>query len=127
MNESKNILKELLDHKITPNTPILRYIIKTADIVLPSGMVISNTESDGQGCKRSDNVNLSTKTRKIAFTDKPRLLSAGDAAVFLGLHPQTVYDMAGAGTLPSFKIGKSRKFDINALNEWIERKKEERL
>ncbi len=66
------------------------------------------------------------RPQKKQFSERPRLLSANDAATLLGLHPQTVYDMGIAGTLPSFKVGRHRKFDINALEEWIERKKEER-
>ena len=56
-----------------------------------------------------------------------RLLSAKGAALLLNLHPQTVYDMAAAGTLPSFKIGRSRKFDIRSLEQWIEKMKAEGL
>ena len=54
-----------------------------------------------------------------------RLLTAHEVAAYLGLHFQTVYTMAGSGELPSIKIGRSRKFDKLALDQWIESKKEQ--
>ena len=55
-----------------------------------------------------------------------RLLSTKEAAIYLNLHPQTIYTMAIGGELPSLKIGKSRKFDKVSLDEWIKNKQEER-
>ena len=43
--------------------------------------------------------------------DEPeKLLSVGEVAALLGLHVQTIYDMARAGTLPSRKYGRVWRF-----------------
>ena len=53
-----------------------------------------------------------------------RLLTAKETAEYLSMHYQTVYTMALCGTLPSFKVGMSRKFDKVALDKWIESQKQ---
>ncbi len=52
-----------------------------------------------------------------------RLLNAEEAGLYLGLHPQTMYDLAGSREIPSLKIGRLRKFDIQDLDKWIKEKK----
>jgi excisionase family DNA binding protein len=122
MESLEDLLLELATQKFTPDVPKQGYRIRLSKDILPSEVVISPSCIDGCGKSRK-----TTKSdRKKEAEGNPRLLSAKSAAAFLGLHVQTVYDMAASGRLPSLKIGKSRKFDINALNEWIERKKEER-
>lgn len=94
----------------------------------PSGFL---TEMVKSTC-RSKNNHTETQIIKLprykpsSCNVERRLMTAKDAAALLGLHPQTVYDMAASGSLPSFKIGKSRKFDLKDINNWIEKMKEER-
>lgn len=122
MESLEEVLLELATQKFTPEVPKQGYRIKPSKDILPSEVVSSGLDPDcGQKPKKTF-----TPTKKTENLEKTRLLSARSAAAFLGLHTQTVYDMAASGVLPSFKIGKSRKFDIHALENWIERKKEER-
>jgi excisionase family DNA binding protein len=41
------------------------------------------------------------------------------AAQFLGLSPRTVYALTRAGKLPAIRAGRTYKFDIEALKEWL--------
>jgi excisionase family DNA binding protein len=47
----------------------------------------------------------------------PRLFSAQDLAVFLGLGYRTVRDLAQAGALPVYRIGRQMRFDPLAVLE----------
>jgi excisionase family DNA binding protein len=49
-----------------------------------------------------------------------RLLNVAEAAAFLGLKVDTVYKMARLRQLPSVKVGRSLRFDIEALERFIE-------
>lgn len=43
------------------------------------------------------------------------LLTVKQLARYLGVHEQTVYDMARKGELPSIRIGRSWRFDVEAV------------
>lgn len=49
-----------------------------------------------------------------------RLLRLPEAAKFLRLSPETVRRYAKQGTVPSIKIGRSRRYDTIALERWID-------
>jgi excisionase family DNA binding protein len=47
------------------------------------------------------------------------LMTARQVAELLGVHENWVYDQAADGTLPSYKIGGTRRFDPDELRAWI--------
>jgi excisionase family DNA binding protein len=49
-----------------------------------------------------------------------RLLNAGETAVLLGMKVATVYKKARLRELPSVKVGRSLRFDLEALQRFIE-------
>ena len=49
-----------------------------------------------------------------------RLLNVEEAAVYLGLKVDTVYKKARLRELPSVKVGRALRFDIEALQRLIE-------
>jgi excisionase family DNA binding protein len=51
---------------------------------------------------------------------KQRLLKAEDAAEYLGLQTDTVYRKARLRELPSVKVGRALRFDVEALRRFIE-------
>lgn len=48
------------------------------------------------------------------------LLNLRDAAKLLSLSERTLWGLANTGAIPSFKIGRSRRFSIESLERWIE-------
>jgi excisionase family DNA binding protein len=48
-----------------------------------------------------------------------RLLNAEEAAEYLGLSVDTVYKMARLRELPSVKVGRALRFDVEALDLYI--------
>jgi excisionase family DNA binding protein len=49
-----------------------------------------------------------------------RLLNVEEAARYLGLSVDTVYKMARLRELPSVKVGRALRFDVEALDLYIE-------
>jgi len=49
-----------------------------------------------------------------------RLLNAVEAAGYLGLKVDTVYKKARLRELPSVKVGRSLRFDLKALERFVE-------
>jgi excisionase family DNA binding protein len=49
-----------------------------------------------------------------------RLLKVGEAARFLGLTVDTVYKKARLREVPSVKVGRALRFDIKALERFVE-------
>lgn len=49
-----------------------------------------------------------------------RLLNVGEAAQYLGLEVDTVYKKSRLRDLPSVKVGRSLRFDVKALERYIE-------
>ena len=56
-----------------------------------------------------------------------RLLTPKEAAAYLGLKVDTVYKKARRRELPSVRVGRSRRFDVVALDRYIEQHKIEDL
>ena len=50
-----------------------------------------------------------------------RLLTPREAAVYLGLAEDTVYKKARLRELPSVKVGRSLRFDLKALERFVEK------
>jgi len=48
-----------------------------------------------------------------------RAITASEVAALLAVSPITIYKMAKAGRLPSFRIGTAVRFDPRALAEWL--------
>ncbi|MBI3781165.1 MAG: helix-turn-helix domain-containing protein [candidate division NC10 bacterium] len=51
------------------------------------------------------------------------LIGPKDVAALLAVPVSWVYAQAEAGRLPSFKIGKYRRFDPQAIREWLEQQR----
>ena len=49
-----------------------------------------------------------------------RLLNVEEAARYLGLEVDTVYKKARLRELPSVKVGRALRFDVKALDRYIE-------
>ena len=49
-----------------------------------------------------------------------RLLNVKEAARYLGLEVDTVYKKARLRELPSVKVGRALRFDLNALERFVE-------
>jgi excisionase family DNA binding protein len=49
-----------------------------------------------------------------------RLLNASEAARYLGLEVDTVYKKARLRELPSVKVGRALRFDVIALERFVE-------
>ena len=49
-----------------------------------------------------------------------RLLKVGEAARFLGLKVDTVYKKARLREVPSVRVGRALRFDIRALERFVE-------
>lgn len=47
-------------------------------------------------------------------------------AAWLALKPQTAYRMAEAGVIPSYKLGKLRRFRVSEIEEYMRSCKEHR-
>jgi excisionase family DNA binding protein len=50
-----------------------------------------------------------------------RLLNAKETAQYLGLEVDTVYKKSRLRELPSVKVGRSLRFDVKALERFIEK------
>ena len=56
-----------------------------------------------------------------------RLLNAEGAGVYLGLSTHTIYKKARRREIPSVKVGRSLRFDVAALDRYIEQHKIDNL
>lgn len=55
------------------------------------------------------------------MTEGREILSAEEAAEFLGFHPATIREKARLGELPGLKMGRQWRFSRRALLAFIER------
>jgi excisionase family DNA binding protein len=62
---------------------------------------------------------LQAQMRSNEFVGK-RLLNVEEAARFLGLDVDTVYKKSRLRELPSVKVGRALRFDVKALELYIE-------
>ena len=49
----------------------------------------------------------------------PLLVSAAEAALLLGVHRATLYDLMNSGALSSVKIGRRRMISLVSLEEFV--------
>lgn len=62
-----------------------------------------------------------TKPTRVVFNETGRrLLTVREAAQYLGLEIDTVYRKARLRELPSVKVGRALRFDIRALERFVE-------
>ena len=54
-----------------------------------------------------------------------RLLDVKSAAEYLSIGRSLLYQLAAKGKIPSIKINSRRLFDVNDLDEFVERMKQE--
>src|ERR1700752_5114179 len=60
-----------------------------------------------------------------AIETTPKLepfLDAHEVAKILDVDPAHVYSLARTGKIPSFKLGKYRRFSPNRIKKWLDRK-----
>jgi excisionase family DNA binding protein len=58
-----------------------------------------------------------------ADTGVERLLSVSEAAEMLGVPTSWIYSAAEGNRLPSFKLGKYRRFKASELTAWLEKQR----
>ena len=64
---------------------------------------------------------ISTRTSRVFNGDVgKRLLNVREAAEYLGLQVDTVYKKSRLRELPYVKVGRALRFDVNALQRFIE-------
>ena len=51
------------------------------------------------------------------------ILTLQEVAKMLGLAERTIYVWSQKGNLPAFKLGTKWAFDLNEINEWLERQR----
>ena len=61
-----------------------------------------------------------TLTKKIARDYRDRgAVTAKELAKMLGISPKTVFKLARAGRIPSFRIGTAVRFDARLVIDWL--------
>ena len=48
-----------------------------------------------------------------------RLLTVGEVAAILRVHPNRVYELASRKALPAVRVGRLLRFHVDTLQEWI--------
>ena len=81
---------------------------------MPSANPNTNRTADREKIVRAAASSLPQRIEEIH-----RAMTAGEIAELLALSPITVYKLAKAGRLPSFRIGTSVRFDPRAVAEWL--------
>lgn len=59
--------------------------------------------------------------------EKLQTVSVARAAEVLGVHPWTLYRWAREGRIPAIKLGRSVRFRVAALEEWMRQQEERAL
>lgn len=65
-----------------------------------------------------------TRKRRPALDRLPEILDVNDLSDYLDIPPSTVRTLAREGRIPSFKIGRRRKFQREAVRRWLEAQNE---
>lgn len=61
-----------------------------------------------------------TLTKKIARVSRDRgAMTAKEVAQMLGISPKTVFKLARAGRMPSFRIGTAVRFEAMLVIDWL--------
>jgi excisionase family DNA binding protein len=75
------------------------------------------------GCLTNERRQFAIDVHAIGVSNSPigkRLLNVEETAQYLGLDVDTIYRKARLREVPSVKVGRSLRFDIEALNRFIE-------
>jgi excisionase family DNA binding protein len=64
------------------------------------------------------NVQLLAAEDEKTMHPQPKVLTLGELAEYLRVHPSTLYRLLKKGQLPSFKIGSDWRFNVEAIDEW---------
>jgi excisionase family DNA binding protein len=56
----------------------------------------------------------------VADSQLPPVLTAQQAAEYLGISPRELYILLKAGRIPAFKVGTEWRFDRAAIDHWAE-------
>lgn len=59
--------------------------------------------------------------------EKLQTVDVARAAEVLGVHPWTLYRWAREGKIPSIKLGRSVRFRVAALEEWMREQEQKAL
>jgi len=78
----------------------------------------TNPKSSQPGTRHSDANALII----VQLQQRRNALKASELASLLGVTPQHVYKMAAQQDIPSFRVGKSVRFDPNQVADWLRRK-----
>ena len=63
-----------------------------------------------------------TVTKKIA-RDVKGALTAKQLAAMLNISPKTVFKLAKAGRIPSFRVGSAVRFDARHIIDWLRKQR----
>jgi excisionase family DNA binding protein len=63
-----------------------------------------------------------TLTKKIA-RDVKGALTAKQLAAMLAISPKTVFKLAKAGRIPSFRVGSAVRFDARHIIDWLRKQR----
>jgi len=63
-----------------------------------------------------------TLTKKIA-RDVKGALTAKQLATMLNISPKTVFKLAKAGRIPSFRVGSAVRFDARHIIDWLRKQR----
>ena len=64
-------------------------------------------------------VESKTELRQAKPKEGPRLIKAAEAARFLSICPRTLWRLTNNGEVPCIRIGKSVRYDVKKLENWI--------
>ena len=51
---------------------------------------------------------------------KTRLMKIKDAAIYLSMSEQALYQLVHRGRIPVVRIGRALRFDLDSLDDWIQ-------
>ena len=55
------------------------------------------------------------------MNQKPALMTVGEVAAYLKVHPKTIYGLAKRKELSSFRIGREYRFRQSDIDKWMRR------
>lgn len=55
----------------------------------------------------------------VSVFDEPEILTAKEAAAFLRIGRNQLYDLAGRGAIPCRRLGRTLRFSRSALIRWM--------
>ena len=74
-------------------------------------------KEEGAGPHGGRDVALSAKEKSLPAAEE--ILTAGEVADLLRVHPSTIYKLLRQGELPAFRIGSNWRFLRASIDEWL--------